>query len=574
MTTSKAPRLNTTAPTNPSSGSTVAPNLRIVPAQPPSSQRSKQSALMTTSDIRARIAIVGFTDADAQVLNSLRPWAETIVADFATDFYARSFENPGFAEFVEKSHSTRARLEPAQAGYALSLFDGMPSPNYVAYRHLIGSLHADLGVTPRWYVSSYAYYADYLFPRVKKHLRWQPSRANQAVGAILKLLLFDQGLIMDKYIDGITDRLRGIIGESATAVATSSSELSLSAVSAEEGVRTIAANVKTVSAGLERQAEESEETAASVQALAETIGWIAEGSKQQAASMDQVSTIVAEVSMATTEVAKSAQDASNGAKQASEAAERGKDAVAKTVEGMDRIRSAVDAAATEIAGLDAQSAEIGKIVAVIDDIAAQTNLLALNAAIEAARAGEQGRGFAVVASEVRTLAERVTDATKEIAGLIEGVQTSVAQSIKATEEGTREVAQGTELASESGNTLEAILGAVGSVGEQLEQISASTEQVSASAGEMVKTIQDVNEVVEKNSSAATQLQSASEQVSQAVEEMARIAVENTTAVESIVESAAGVSTQVGQMADASRSLNGMATGLETTIAAELARAAA
>ena len=147
--------------------------------------------------------------------------------------------------------------------------------------------------------------------------------------------------------------------------------------------------------------------------------------------------------------------------------------VKQTVDGMGRIRGAVEIASTQISDLGTQSDEIGKIVAVIDDIAAQTNLLALNAAIEAARAGEQGRGFAVVADEVRGLAERVTDATKEIANLIDNVLKGVAESVKATDEGTKEVSDGVQLAEEAGTSLTSILSSVETVAEQIEQISAA-----------------------------------------------------------------------------------------------------
>jgi methyl-accepting chemotaxis protein len=141
-----------------------------------------------------------------------------------------------------------------------------------------------------------------------------------------------------------------------------------------------------------------------------------------------------------------------------ESALAGAESVHNVVQGMEGLRSNVQAGAKKIKNLGDRSMEISGIVGTIAKISEQTNMLALNAAIEAARAGEQGRGFSVVADEVRKLAERTATATQEISNLVAGIQAETAESVAAIEEQTRAVEEEAQIVSKAGEALIKIQG--------------------------------------------------------------------------------------------------------------------
>ncbi|MCH7737194.1 MAG: HAMP domain-containing protein [Chloroflexi bacterium] len=362
--------------------------------------------------------------------------------------------------------------------------------------------------------------------------------------------------------------LRSLIGDVRTTadnLGSASTQLASAAQQAGQSTQGMTATTQQLASGAEQQSESVDSTTTAIGQLSKAIELIAQGSQEQAGQVEQASSIVAQVSSAVNEVAQNAQAAASGSQEASEAARAGAEMVGKTVEGMQKIEAAVSMASDKITELGTQSAEIGKIVTVIDDIAAQTNLLALNAAIEAARAGEQGRGFAVVADEVRKLAERVSDATKEIANLIDTVQSGVEESIKATEDGAREVAEGALQAQEAGKILEQILASVESVAGQVDQISAAAEEVSASSDEMVKTIDNVSSVVEQNSAAAEQMTANSDEVSRSIESVAGITQQSSAAAQEMSATAEEMSAQVEEVVASAQTLSDMSVSLQEAV---------
>ncbi|HMF90780.1 MAG TPA: HAMP domain-containing methyl-accepting chemotaxis protein [Candidatus Angelobacter sp.] len=228
------------------------------------------------------------------------------------------------------------------------------------------------------------------------------------------------------------------------------------------------------------------------------------GAVQQDQEITNTSSAVEQLTVSMKQVSNNAEASAEAARRALDAAEQGNRSVRDTLEGMQRIRSSVQATAKRIKALGDRSLEISEIVNVINDITEQTNLLALNAAIEAARAGEAGRGFAVVADEVRKLAEHSRNATKDIAALIKAIQAETNDAVVVMEEGTKEVEIGAKLADQAGRALDAISSVVRQSAELVQEISlASKQQVRGTEG-VANAMQIISNITRQTSQGARQ----------------------------------------------------------------------
>ena len=239
-----------------------------------------------------------------------------------------------------------------------------------------------------------------------------------------------------------------------------------------------------------------------------------EGMAKQQLEVEQVATAMNEMTATVQEVAQNANEAAASTSHADKETASGSALMKQNSDSIHRLAQRIEQATSTINKLGEDTQGVDEVVGVINGIAEQTNLLALNAAIEAARAGEQGRGFAVVADEVRTLASRTQQSTVEIRTMLDRLKAGAAEAVQVMEEGHKQAQESVESANAATASLDVISQAVATINDMNTQIAAASEEQSAVAEEMNRSIVQISTEAETTSHSARETGSAAQQVNE------------------------------------------------------------
>lgn len=467
---------------------------------------------MAANDLAKRLAFMKMDDGAVATLRSIEPIVAQALPSALDGFYRhlRSFPetNRFFASDAHIS-SAKGRQESHWKRIASGRIDG----DYVKAVTTIGQVHAKIGLEPQWYLGGYAALIadlaaaviDERWPRNEAGGGWLKRRAkpipegsarklSDEVGVLVRAAMLDIDYSISVYLQEAEkarvaaeakalEEERRLVSETIGGAMARLASGDLTARLPDGLPEEYAAMKRDFNAAMEKMeravgavVDSSTAIKASASEVSAASNDLAERTEQQSNSLQSAAATTEELAASVKANAEASRQAERTAGHARSVAEGGGEVVSRAVEAMTLIEQA--------------SVKISDITGVIEGIAFQTNLLALNAAVEAARAGDAGKGFAVVASEVRTLAQRSSEASKDISHLIAA--------------SNEQVAQGVELVRSAGRTLAEIVAASRDVAAAVAEISTASAEQGNGIEDMSNTVANMDGVTQQNAALAEQ----------------------------------------------------------------------
>ncbi|MDP1619314.1 globin-coupled sensor protein [Phenylobacterium sp.] len=448
-----------------------------------------------SSHIQERLDFIGLDSRGVERLRGLRGFLAEAIGPALDVFYAKIRKTPEVQRFFT-SDAHMSGAQSRQAAHWGIIAEGQFGDDYAKGVRTIGETHARLGLEPQWYIGGYALVLEQLihaaiarqWPTLTKRTR--PQEAAETVSVLVKATLVDMDLAISIYLEALeTERKKSEdarqLAEQQQAAAMAALTAALRNLAQGDLASRLEDNLSPQFDGLKADFNQAVgKLAEAMRMVAESSGGIRVGADEITSASDDLSrrteqqaASLEETAAALHELTESVGKAASGAREASSMVSSAKAEAVHSGEVVDRAVSAMGE-------IDSSSKQIGQIIGVIDEIAFQTNLLALNAGVEAARAGEAGRGFAVVASEVRALAQRSSDAAKQIRNLI-------------TQSATQ-VESGVGLVAETGEALRRIVERVVEIDHSVAQIAASAEEQSRALAEVNSAVNQMDHVTQQN----------------------------------------------------------------------------
>lgn len=479
---------------------------------------------------RQRMEFIGLDGEDLALLVELAPVIERHADEIVDGFYANVQHYPELEAVIRGVGSNMDRLKRTQRAYLLELFKGDLGAEYFERRLRVGVIHHKIGLTPRWYLGSYAVYLRLIAPVIFRHWRWRAERALKAVLALNKVLSLDAQLAIDTYIHGLSSDLR-VVSLSKEELEHRLADYNRLIEQVAQGDLTgrvqasgndelahLGGNLNQMTDHLAEMtsevAESSNAMLVSVEQVRAAIGAQSTGAAQQAASVNETTATLEQIKATSQQTLDKATALKEVADRARSEGDEGLDAVQAAVDAMRHTRGQVESIAGHITTLNERLQQIGDITDTVGELAQQSKMLALNASIEAAKAGDAGRGFAVVAEEVRDLADQSRQATTQVQGILAEIRNAASRAVRAVEEGNEGADRGARLADRAGEALQDLNRVIHDTALASQQIVAAVRQEAAGIDQIRVAMNDISQVTTQFVTATHQSEAATNQLSE------------------------------------------------------------